>query len=90
MRILAIVRDVTLIVCAVVLAATTLYFANEYREFRADMRALRTAFSAENRERIRERVGESAERLKDRVGDSADRFKERVRDRFGRDKDKQD
>jgi DNA anti-recombination protein RmuC len=75
MRILAIVRDVALIVCAVTLTATTLYFANEYRTLRADLAALR-ALPAEMRERLRERVEESGERLRDKAGDLQERAKD--------------
>ena len=85
MRILAIVRDVALIVCAVTLTLTTLYFANEYRELRADLAALR-ALPGELRERVRDRIEGSGERLRERAQDSADKLKERARERFGRDK----
>ena len=85
MRILAIVRDVALIVCAVTLTVTTLYFANEYRELRADLAALR-ALPAELRERVRDRIEGSGERLRERAQDSTDKLKERARERFGRDK----
>ena len=85
MRILAIVRDVALIVCAVTLTLTTLYFANEYRELRADLAALR-ALPGELRERVRDRIEGSGERLRERAQDSADKLRERARERFGRDK----
>jgi ElaB/YqjD/DUF883 family membrane-anchored ribosome-binding protein len=96
MRILAIVRDVALIVCAVTLTVTTLYFANEYRTLRADLAALR-ALPGEVREglreriegsgeRLRERAQDSADKLRERAKDSADQLRERARERFGRDK----
>jgi DNA anti-recombination protein RmuC len=92
MRILAIVRDVALIVCAVTLTVTTLYFANEYRTLRADLAALR-ALPAEMRERLRDKAGDLQERAKDSAGqlrerakDSTDQLRERARERFGRDK----
>jgi hypothetical protein len=75
MRILAIVRDVALIVCAITLAVTTLYFANEYRELRSDLAAIRSVLSGEARERVREKVGTSIDNLR-----------ERARERFGREK----
>jgi hypothetical protein len=85
MRALAIVRDVALVVCAVVVTATTLYFANEYRALRADLTALR-ALPGELRERLKDRIEGSGERLRDRAQDSADKLRERARERFGRDK----
>ena len=92
MRILAIVRDVALIVCAVTLTLTTLYFANEYRALRADLAALR-ALPAELRERVRDRIEGTGERLRDKAGDlqerakdSAGQLRDRARERFGRDK----
>jgi hypothetical protein len=75
MRALAIVRDIALIVCAVTLSLTTLYFANEYRELRSDLQAIRSVLSGEARDRVREKVEESADQLR-----------ERARERFGRDK----
>ena len=62
MRILAIVRNVALIICAVTLTLTTLYFANEYRELRADLAALR-ALPGELRERVRDRIEGTGERF---------------------------
>jgi DNA anti-recombination protein RmuC len=96
MRILAIVRDIALIVCAITLTLTTVYFANEYRGLRADLAALR-ALPAELSERIRDRIEASGEQLRDRTQDAADRLRERTREsadklrerakeRFGRDK----
>jgi hypothetical protein len=85
MRILAVVRDVALIVCAVTLTLTTLYFANEYRALRADLAALR-ALPAELRERVRDRIEGTGERLRERAQDSADKLRERAKERFGRDK----
>jgi len=82
MRILAIVRDVALIVCAVTLTVTTLYFANEYRTLRADLAALR-ALPAEMRERLRERIEESGERLRERARDKAGDLQERAKDSAG-------
>ena len=85
MRILAIVRNVALIICAVTLTLTTLYFANEYRELRADLAALR-ALPGELRERVRDRIEGTGERLRERAQDSADKLRERAREQFGRDK----
>ena len=85
MRILAIVRDVALIICAATLTLTTLYFANEYRELRADLAALR-ALPGELRERVRDRIEGSGERLRERARESADKLREGARERFGRDK----
>lgn len=92
MRILAIVRDVALIVCAITLTVTTLYFANEYRALRADLAALR-ALPSELRERVRDRIEGTGDRLRDKAGDlqerakdSADKLRDRARERFGRDK----
>ena len=79
MRILAIVRDVALIVCAVTLTVTTLYFANEYRALRADLAALR-ALPGEVRERLKERVRDSTDTLREKARDSADQVRERARD----------
>lgn len=85
MRILAITRDVALILCAVTLTATTLYFANEYRQLRADLAAIRT-LPGEMRERLRERVEGSGERLRERVEGAGERLRDRVREKVGRDK----
>jgi len=85
MRILAIMRDVALILCAITLTATTLYFANEYRQLRADLAAIR-ALPGEWRERMRDRVEGSGERLRERVEGAGERLRERVKERIGRDK----
>ena len=82
MRILAIVRDVALIICAITLTLTTLYFANEYRELRADLAALR-GLPGEMRERLRERIEESGERLRERARDKAGDLQERAKDSAG-------
>ena len=73
MRTLAIVRDAALIVCALTLTLTTLYFANEYRELKSDLAAIRSILSGEARERVREQV---------------DSLRDRARERLGRDKEK--
>jgi hypothetical protein len=77
MRTLAIVRDAALIVCALTLTLTTLYFANEYRELKSDLATIRSILSGEARERVREQVERSVDSLRDRA-----------RERLGRDKDK--
>src|ERR1043166_6616974 len=77
MRILAIVRDVALIVCAITLTVTTLYFANEYRALRADLAALR-ALPSELRERVRDRIEGTGDRLRDKAGGLQGRAQDRA------------